>query len=199
MRYEISIVISLYNDLKNVIDLLDDIYSSKKKLKYFEIILIDNFKNRKKLFSEKKYKNLKYFFVNKKGLHYVRNFGAKKAKGNFICYLDDDMRLSKNWIDLIYKKIITNKNFKIFCCKVLPKIKNHKYRKFLNYFYQYCEYGKFSGIYALLDFGNKDKAIDPLYAFGNNLIINRKLILNFKGFNPDSFPKKKLFYVVMER
>ncbi len=76
----------------------------------------------------KKNKNLKIFFSNNGNVSQNRNYGALKAKGNYLAFLDDDDLWSKNYLRYIEKTLNENKSKLIITW--LNKIKNQKVSKF---------------------------------------------------------------------
>jgi hypothetical protein len=53
--------------------------------------------------------------------------------------------------------------------------------------------GRFCGALSLLDFGNKNKFIDPTFVWGLNFIIRKEIFIKLKGFHPDTVPEKIQF------
>lgn len=51
------------------------------------------------------------------GYGYSCNVGAKLAKGNYICFLNDDMKLKPNTLDILVKTAHRHKRHGIFVCK----------------------------------------------------------------------------------
>jgi len=47
---------------------------------------------------------------------------------------------------------------------------------------------------SIIDCGKKEKIIDPLYIFGCAFAIQKKVLLEAKGFHPDSFPSNKIMF-----
>lgn len=87
MEYTTFVLVTFQRD-KEILQAIQSIMKQKGK---FEIILIDNYPlstlGNKLPITD----NLKYFMQKEnKGLMWARNFGAKKAKGKIIVYLDDD-------------------------------------------------------------------------------------------------------------
>lgn len=57
----------------------------------------------------KKYKNIKLLICNKKGAGNARNFGVRYAKGKYLFFTDADCKISRNWIELMEKKLKESK------------------------------------------------------------------------------------------
>ena len=66
-----------------------------------EIILIDGSTNKmpqdKSLLSKHHYK-VRHIRLQKKGISLARNFGISLAQGQYICFVDDDTIVDKNWL-----------------------------------------------------------------------------------------------------
>lgn len=101
----VSIIITTKNEGKVINRLLKSIYI--QNYKNIEVILIDNGSSDSTLKIAKKYPLKIYSFGPERSSQ--RNFGAKISKGNYLLFLDADMRLSKGVIqDCI--KIIESDN-----------------------------------------------------------------------------------------
>ena len=56
---------------------------------------------------------------------FKRNLGAKKAKGQYLCFLDDDSYPDRNWLKNIHQQIQKNPDYAAFCGPCLtPKTDN---------------------------------------------------------------------------
>ena len=158
----------------------------------FEVLVVDNgstddtkqvadsFKN--------EVPNLRYFFSAIPGLHTGRNLGLEKARGDFLSYIDDDSLVTEEWLKGI-ERAFENPNVALVGGPCLPKYESDP-PKWLKYFWSDCEFGKTLGYLSLLDFGDKFIAIPPGYIFGCNFNIRKDVLLEFKGFPPDYFPRK---------
>lgn len=87
--------------------LISNLLKQKTKLEY-EIVLIPQNKLEKRFLKNKK---IKIFYEPLgKGFAYYRNVGIKKSIGDIIVFIDDDeLPLNKNWLNLITKPIIEEK------------------------------------------------------------------------------------------
>lgn len=100
----VSIIITTKNEAEVIGKLLKSI--KNQTYHYKEIIIVDNYStdNTKKIISNF---NLAFFEMGPERSA-QRNFGAKKAKGEYLFFLDADMELTpkvvENCIDEIYKK-----------------------------------------------------------------------------------------------
>jgi len=104
----VSIVIPTYNSQKDIVRLLKSI--KNQSYSKIESIVVDDGSSDKTVDISKKYANKVY--ARKHSERSVqRNFGASKAKGKYLLFLDSDMELTKNVVqDCI--DTITNSKFK---------------------------------------------------------------------------------------
>ncbi|GAI69040.1 unnamed protein product [marine sediment metagenome] len=162
----------------------------------FEVLVIDNgstddtkqvvdtFKN--------EISNLRYFFSDIPGLHTGRNLGFEKARGEILCYIDDDSFVTKGWLKGI-ERAFEDPSVALVGGPCLPKYESEP-PKWLKYFWSDCEFGKTLGYLSLLDFGNKITPIPPGYIFGCNFNIRKDVLLKYKGFPPDFFHRSLVKY-----
>jgi glycosyltransferase involved in cell wall biosynthesis len=113
----VTVIISTYNCSKTILKAVNSCIN--QTYKYIEIIVVDDCStdNTKKLLSKLIYsKKIKYFcFKKNHALSYARNYGVKKSKGKFICFLDADDTFPKKSIEKRVNKLINNEKYKIVC------------------------------------------------------------------------------------
>ncbi|MCF7871128.1 MAG: glycosyltransferase family 2 protein [Candidatus Omnitrophica bacterium] len=129
-----SVIIPTYNRkdfLKIAIDsVLNQTYAN------YELIIIDDGStdNTKDFIRSQKSPKLKYYFQENQGPALARNLGIKKAKKDFICFLDSDDRFRKDKLEITSRYIQKNPAYKIFHSqeiwyrnnKFLPQKQEHK-------------------------------------------------------------------------
>ena len=92
----VSIIIPTYNRYNSLRNVLDDI--RKQIYTNFEVIVIDQSNSFKEQFYEDFDFNYNVIRQKKPALWKARNDGMKYAKSEYILFLDDDSRISSNWI-----------------------------------------------------------------------------------------------------
>ncbi len=114
----ISIIVPIYNSEKYLFKTISSIIN--QTLLNIEIICIDDcstdnslniIKNFAKI--DNRIKN----FSNEKnsGVSFTRNVGLKKAKGNFVMFIDSDDIVKNDFCEQMYKHIINNKSNLVIC------------------------------------------------------------------------------------
>ena len=96
----ISIVITTYNKLPYLKATLSFLENQSKQDDFEVVLIVDGstdgtiefLKNTKFSYS------LKYYVIKQGGLANARNHGIKKSNGNHILFMDDDLRLSPDYI-----------------------------------------------------------------------------------------------------
>jgi glycosyltransferase involved in cell wall biosynthesis len=95
----VSVIIPTLNRQKLLISLLRDLLIQDYPA--FEIIVVDQTQaDYQPLIDliEKHLDRIRYFRFRKEGLTSARNFGIKKSRGDILLFLDDDVKISKNFI-----------------------------------------------------------------------------------------------------
>lgn len=126
---KVTVVVPVYNTEKYLKRCLDSIV--KQTLKEIEIIIINDCSsdNSKEIINEFKSENVQVI-ENKtnKGIGYNRNLGIKKAKGQYICFIDSDDYLEYTFLEKMYNKAVRSKNDLVICNynRVLEEENNYK-------------------------------------------------------------------------
>src|SRR3989344_1133016 len=96
----VSITVPTFNEQLNIKRCLRSILA--QDYKNIELIVVDNFSKDKTLTIARKYTKKCFHFVYERSSQ--RNFGAQKANGKWLLFIDADMRLSKKCLkEAIYK------------------------------------------------------------------------------------------------
>ena len=110
----LSVVICTYNRSKKLHRVLNDILDNPINENIdFELIVVDNnstddTKSVVDEFVSSNSTNLRYIFESAQGLSNARNRGIREARGEWICFTDDDVRLDKKWLASISSAIKCN-------------------------------------------------------------------------------------------
>ena len=91
----VSVIVTTKNEEKNIENCLQSI--TNQTYKNFELIVVDNFSDDKTVQIAKNYKAEVYLKGNERSAQ--RNYGALKASGKFLIYLDADMILTNQLIE----------------------------------------------------------------------------------------------------
>ncbi|MCF7917231.1 MAG: glycosyltransferase [Candidatus Omnitrophica bacterium] len=109
-----SIIIPTYNRKQFLKIAVDSVL--KQTYPNYELIIVDDGSNDSTEKFIKSYKNPKinYYYQQNKGPASARNLGIRKAKGEFICFLDSDDRFRTDKLKISYRYIKENPGHKIF-------------------------------------------------------------------------------------
>lgn len=119
---KVSVIVPVFNGEKTIKECILNIQNNNRNILKELIVINDNSYDKTKdiLDSIKKIKiiNLK----KNKGVGYARNYGAKIAKYNNLCYIDADLIISKNSINKLLNRL--NKNSITGSVGAIQKTKN---------------------------------------------------------------------------
>jgi GT2 family glycosyltransferase len=123
--------------------------------------------------------HIKYVFEEKQGLSHARNLGIKEAKGEIICFVDDDIIADSNWL-LCMHEAFSLYNPSMVGGKVLLKFDVQPAKWFLN---------RFNACLGGFDNGDKviyaDNESKELIAIGANVGFKRDLFDKYGFFKTD--------------
>ena len=110
---DISFIIPVYNRPNEIDELLKS-FSNMEGKKDFEIIIIEDGSTKKCDLIAKNYNdlNISYYYKKNSGPGDSRNYGMKKAKGDYFIILDSDIILPNNYS----QKLIKNLNYNFSDC-----------------------------------------------------------------------------------
>ena len=158
----------------------------------FEVLVVDNGSTDDtkdvSLSFQGKTKNLRYLFCESPGLMAARHMGCDEVKGEFLCYLDDDSLVTKDWLKGISESF-ADQDVAMVGGPCIPEYEIEP-PYWVEYFWSETEHGKINTVLSLVDFGNQKLFIPPGFVYGCNYSIRKKIFLGFGGTNPDYFPEK---------
>ena len=123
----LSIVICSYNRASYISGALDSLYHQSAGLDNFEAIIVDNNStdNTAEVFKQWRSSHANgsftYLTESKQGASFARNTGAKGAKGQWLCFMDDDAIANSNYVENIIMHIKTKPEAIGFGGRIIPK------------------------------------------------------------------------------
>ena len=97
-----SIIIPTLNQAANLKKCLYHLSELNFDQNFFEVLVIDNGSTDNTMFVSllfrNKIRNLNYHFCQDPGLMAARHMGCDKAKGEVLCYIDDDSLVTTDWL-----------------------------------------------------------------------------------------------------
>lgn len=103
---KISVIVPIYNCELYIKECIDSILN--QSFSDFELILVDDEStdNSYKICKEYGDKRIKLYSINHGGVSSARNFGLKKSKSDYVCFVDSDDILLKDYLMELYNLII---------------------------------------------------------------------------------------------
>ncbi len=100
----LSIVIPTYNEEKTIGNCINSLFN--QSYKKFELMIVDDGSKDRTEEIAKKFRKVKLIRGEHRGPGFSRNFGAKKAKGEILIFVDADMIFDKDYLKYLIKPII---------------------------------------------------------------------------------------------
>lgn len=185
MEKLISIIVPIYNAEKYLKATLDSI--GEQTYSNYELILVNDGStdDSEDICLQYRLKNnrTRYYKKENSGVANTRNFGLKKATGDYICFVDADDVLDKNYLEVLLTNLLDGNN-DLACCK---------YKKFRD------EYSTEIVDNKKLKLTHKDKYEILFNSYGsylwNKLFIKDIIIKNNIFFNDNVFMCEDLLFV----
>ena len=130
-RVDFSIVIPAKNEEKNIKNCLDSIFKNNFEKSRYEVLVIDN-GSEDKTVQIVKTMGAQVFVKPECTISCLRNFGAMKAKGIIIAFLDADCTVSDNWLYAASMYISKDEIVSFGSPAVLPKDSTWVQREWFN-------------------------------------------------------------------
>lgn len=123
----VSVVICSYNRAAYIGGALDSLYQQTASKDHFEVIVVDNNSTDgteqvvAKWRSENQEGHFHYSTETNQGASFARNTGAKLAKGQWFCFMDDDAVATPSYIENIIQHIHAKPEAIGFGGRIIPK------------------------------------------------------------------------------
>ncbi|MGM0588337.1 MAG: glycosyltransferase [Bacteroidota bacterium] len=158
----------------------------------YELLIIDNGSNDRTSQVIERWKNefsnFKSIYCDKPGLHVGRNLGYLLSRGEYITYFDDDIEITKDWFVSI-KECINNFQPDLIGGKVQP-VYEGRLPFWIESMWGLGEgYPKMVPQLSVIDMGPEIIEVNPILVWGCNFTVNREVLNQTMGFNPDGMPK----------
>ncbi len=147
----VSVVVLNYNGINYTLKCIDSI--KKNAFKDYEIIVVDNGSEDNSVELLNKTKGIK-LIENKKNTGFAEgnNIGVRESSGKYICLLNNDTLVDKNWLLELVKAIKSDKNIAVCNPKFFDKYDDQDYK--------FKGYGTISLFHAPIFLPNIDKHIE---------------------------------------
>lgn len=193
----LSVIIPTRNRARHLEGVLSSLRGQTHGAESFEVLVVDNGSTDNTRDVCETFRaflpNFQYLYDSHPGLHVGRHLGMKRAQADILVYADDDIEAFPTWLEGI-AEAFEDDDLALAGGKNLPKFESappdwiqrlwkadHKGRRVLGYL-------------SIFDFGDSIKEVNPLFIFGCNFSIRKKIILEAGGFHPDSMPIELIRY-----
>lgn len=167
-----SVIIPTLNEEDYLPKLLSDF--AKQRQKNFNVIVVDadsSDKTKEKALIFSKYFPLEFYAVARQNVSYQRNFGAQKAQGEFLIFLDADARVNTMFTRNLYADIFQKKGLLFLPTLTTeePSSKNRVLFKLIN---------------SVIELS---QSLTKPLSSGGAIFIDKKLFSELKGFREDLY------------
>ena len=188
---ELSVIIPTCNRASFLRDALISILSQTLDRDRFEIIVADNGSNDETpdiVAGLNGSGRLRYLQVPDPGLHNGRHLGAEEARGEILCFVDDDIIAAQEWLEAIFN-LFKDEQTALAGGRALPKWETDP-PDWIDLFKSEIEGGWTIGYLSLSDWGDVRKEIPAACVYGCNFSIRKKVLFDCGGFHPDAMPQE---------
>ncbi len=113
----ISVIIPVYNGEKYISECIESVL--KQTFRDFEIIVINDSSTDNTAEICRKFKNIRYFYQENKGVSKAREKGLQVSKGEYITFIDSDDTIKSDFLETMLCEM---ENCDIVCCNSIDEI-----------------------------------------------------------------------------
>lgn len=188
---QVTVAMPTYRRLTYALDALDSVLAQNTDTP-FEILVMDNAVDPEleRAVAQRQQSAavpLRYVPVPEIGLHNGRHAAARRAAGELLLFIDDDIIADSQWLSGMVEAFADDE-VQLATGPVLPQYEAAP-PEWLKYFWhEVGQDGGWCGQLSLLDLGEMRQEIDTALVFGANFGVRKKALYELGGFHPDALP-----------
>lgn len=124
------------------------------------------------------------------GLLSGRHRGAAEARGDVLCYLDDDALIQPGWCEAVLEGF-TDPSVSLLGGPSRPSYEQPP-PAWLEHLWRTIDGGRMLDSLSLIDCGPRPRVVEPYFVWGLNFSIRRGVLHECGGFHPDGVPARLL-------
>lgn len=167
-----SVIIPTLNEENYLPKILSDFV--KQRQKNFEVIVVDatsEDKTKERALKFSKYFPLEFYEIKERNVSFQRNFGAQRAKGKYLLFLDADCRVNTMFTRKLYIDILRMKG-SLFLPTLITEERSSKNRVL------------FKLINSVIELS---QSLNKPLSSGGSIFTSKKLFSQLNGFNEDLY------------
>lgn len=137
-------------------------------------------------------RRVRYYYEENPGLHNARHRGAKEARGSVLAYIDDDVLVSEHWLQGLHEAF-RDPSVCLATGSILPFYEADP-PEWFDLHWSSFPFGRAMGWLSLVEYCPETQHVEPEYVFGSNFVVRKDVLVECRGFHPDSMPEDLLIY-----
>jgi len=178
----VSVIIPTYRRAQYLRDAVASVMAQDFPRDEYEILVVDNAPQPTpelaSLCDSLQSPPVRYVHEPRNGLHHARHAGAKRARGDILVYVDDDIRATSGWLAALCRPFATAP-VGVVGGRICPEwdVEPPEWIRTFS-----------PGYLSLLDLGDSRLELTwPQQVYGCNLAVRKSVLFDVGGFHPDSF------------
>tara|TARA_B100000315_G_scaffold260274_1_gene320503 strand:- start:9322 stop:10371 length:1050 start_codon:yes stop_codon:yes gene_type:complete len=188
---DLSIIIATSNRAQYLAKALDALSQLNTSFHDIEILVADNGSTDATSTICEMYGNIfphfRHLFDPRPGQLVGWHTALHEAKSDILAFIDDDVRPTPGWANAV-SEIFKDPDIGIATGRIIPEFER-KPPAWQSDMVLENEWGVWSALWGMLDFGDKIKSIPADFVWGSNFLIRRNAMIDAGGFHPGGMPK----------
>ena len=194
---DLSIIIATRNRASSLAGTLDALLKSDNLLENIEVIVSDNGSSDATMsicqMFENRFPHFRYIFDKRPGQIIGWHRALLQARSELLAFIDDDVRPLPGWSNSVIE-CFENEEVGIATGKILPEFEK-KPPDWQKQFVKQNQWGIWSALWGMLNFGDEIKEISAGFVWGSNFLVRRKALIEAGGFHPGGMPEHLSHFV----
>ncbi|MBP6505938.1 MAG: glycosyltransferase [Opitutaceae bacterium] len=189
-----SVIIPTRNNAAMLSRCVEAISAAHLPKSLFEILIVDNSDPGKAFCVNASHAVRKFINIVRtepRGLMAARHAGAMSAKGEILCFIDDDTLIKPDWLVALEERFC-NRDLVLAGGPISPFYDDPP-PAWVEMMWKTCPEGRYLNHLSLIDFGTAERFIEPEWIWGCNYCVRKSAYMDLRGTLPDYMPDQLMF------